>query len=302
MAALVVLAALGFLNVERPVTELLLQPVLLADGSLVPATFGAIGIATSIAIFSYNGYGSAVFFGEETHDAHRGIARAILWALAITVAAEAIPLAAILMGAPDLTALLSSPNMLDYFLVARGGTVINTVISLAIALAIFNAVVAIILLTARLLFSSGRDRVWWTPINNALTATHARAHTPWIATLVCGALSAGACFIDLNVLFVVTGTSLVAVYAALCLAVIAGRRNGTIAHAAYKMPWFPLPPVAALLVLGYVCWLNFMDPVIGRPSLAVTVGVMVAAALYYALVLRRRGGWVLRGPDEKESQ
>jgi amino acid transporter len=192
--------------------------------------------------------------------------------------------------------------MLDYFLVARGGTVINTVISLAIALAIFNAVVAIILLTARLLFSSGRDRVWWTPINNALTATHARAHTPWIATLVCGALSAGACFIDLKVLFVVTGTSLVAVYAALCLAVIAGRRNGTIAHAAYKMPWFPLPPIAALLVLGYVCWLNFMDPVIGRPSLAVTVGVMVAAARYYAFVLRRRGGWVLRGPDEKESQ
>jgi amino acid transporter len=302
MAALVVLAALGFLNVERPVTELLLQPVLLSDGSLVPASFGVIGIATSIAIFSYNGYGSAVFFGEETHDAHRGIARAILWALAITVAAEAIPLAAILMGAPDLTALLSAPNMLDYFLVARGGTVINTVISLAIALAIFNAVVAIILLTARLLFSSGRDKVWWTPINNALTATHARTHTPWIATLLCGVLSAGACFIDLNVLFVVTGTSLVAVYAALCLAVIAGRRNGTIAHAAYKMPWFPLPPIAALLVLIYVFWLNFTDPVIGRPSLGVTVGVMVAAALYYFLVLRRRGGWVLRGPDEKGPQ
>jgi L-asparagine transporter-like permease len=84
--------------------------------------------------------------------------------------------------------------------------------------------------------------------------------------------------------------------------VIAGRRNGTIAHAAYKMPWFPLPPIAALLVLIYVFWLNFTDPVIGRPSLGVTVGVMVAAALYYFLVLRRRGGWVLRGPDEKGPQ
>jgi hypothetical protein len=29
---------------------------------------------------------------------------------------------------------------------------------------------------------------------------------------------------------------------------------------------------------------------------------MVAAALYYFLVLRRRGGWVLRGPDEKGPQ
>ena len=301
MAALVILSALGFLHVERPITEILLQPVLAADGALVPATFGAIGIATSIAIFAYNGYGSAVYFGEETHDAHRGIAKAILWALVITVAAEVIPLIAILMGTPDLLGLLTAPNMLDYFIVARGGTVLNTVLSLSIALAILNAVIAIILLTARLIFSIGRDHVCSAGINAALTRTHARYHTPWVATVICGVASAAACFIDLNTLFVVTGTSLVAVYAGLCLAVIAGRRNGTTRHAAYRMPLFPLPPVAALIVLGYVCYLNFLDPVIGRPSLGVTAGVLAAGALYYALVLRRNGGWVLQGPDNDKS-
>ena len=301
MLALIILSALGFLHVERPITELLTMPMLVSDGTLVPATFGAIGIATSIAIFAYNGYGSAVYFGEETHDAHRGIAKAILWALVITVAAEVIPLIAMLMGAPDLLVFLTAPNMLDYFIVARGGTVLNTILSLSIALAILNAVIAIILLTARLIFSIGRDHVCSAGINAALTTTHARYHTPWVATVICGVASAAACFIDLNTLFVVTGTSLVAVYAALCLAVIAGRRNGSTKHAAYRMPLFPLPPIAALVVLGYVCWLNLQDPVIGRPSLAVTAIVLVLGAAYYLVVLKRRGGWVLHGPDNEKS-
>jgi amino acid transporter len=38
---------------------------------------------TTVAIFSYNGYGSAVYLGEETKDAHRSIARAAMWALVV---------------------------------------------------------------------------------------------------------------------------------------------------------------------------------------------------------------------------
>ena len=96
----------------------------------------------------------------------------------------------------------------------------------------------------------------------------------------------------------VTGTSLVAVYAALCVAVLVGRRNGSTAHAVYRMPWFPLAPVAALASLAYVVYENAADPEIGRPSLAVTALVIALSAAYYALVLRRRGGWTLRGPDD----
>jgi amino acid transporter len=275
-----------------------MHPTVLADNALVPASAGLIGIATSVAIFAYNGYGGAVCFGEETHDAHRNIATAILWALAITVVAEIVPVTAVLMGAPDLKALLSSDNMLDYFIKLRGGDTLNTVVSLAIALAIFNAVIAIILLTARIVFSSGRDGTWSRSINAALVATHPGFHTPWIATLTCGVLSAAACFIDINVLLVVTGTSLIAVYVALCLASIQGRRNGTTAHGTYKMPGHPFPAIIAILVTGYVAWLNALDSAVGRPSLMVTVGVLVVAAIYYAVVLRPRG-WDLKGPEPR---
>ena len=88
IVALVILAWLGFAHESRPLSALIFHPVALdAAKNIGPATLGMIGLATSVAIFSYNGYGSAVYFGEETHDAHRHVARAILWSLAVGVIA-----------------------------------------------------------------------------------------------------------------------------------------------------------------------------------------------------------------------
>ncbi|CAM3311835.1 APC family permease [Kibdelosporangium persicum] len=291
--ALVIVSALGLLNVERP---LFAEPV--AGSPPAAVTIGVIGAATAVAIFAYNGYGSAVMLGEETTDASRGIARAILWALVITVIAEIVPVTAVLLGAPALDGLFGAGNMMEYFITSRAGSGWNTAISLAIAVAIINAVLAILLLTARLFFSSARDSVWPGRVNRGLGAIHPRFHTPWVATLAVGVLSAAVCFVDLDVLLVVTGSSLIVVYAALCLAVLAGRRNGTTAHARYRMRWFPVPPVLALAALGYVTYQTARDPVIGRPSLLVTLGILVVSAVCYLL---RRKHWVLRDPADDQA-
>ncbi|MER6512258.1 APC family permease [Nonomuraea sp. NPDC001636] len=297
MIALVVVAALGLFDPQRSPVELITRPVVAGDGgALVPASLGLIGAATAVAIFSYNGYGSAVYFGEEVHDAPKSIAKTVLWALGVTVAAELVPVMAVLVGAPSLEGLFGAENMMQYFVTARAGSAANTVISLAVALAILNAVLAIILITSRMLFSTGRDRAWPAPVSRLLSSIHARYGSPWVATVLTGVVSAACCFIDERFLLVVTGTSIVAVYAALCLGAIAGRRNGTTGHAAYRMPWFPLAPVLALAALAYVIYLNALDPAIGRPSLYVTAGIAVVSAAYYLGVLRRRGGWDLAEP------
>jgi amino acid transporter len=296
MTALIVVSALGLLHPQRPFTDLLAHPMVSGHGgTVVPAAVGVIAVATSVAIFSYNGYGSAVYFGEETQDAHRGIAKAILWALGITVAAELIPVTAVLLGSPSLSGLFGASNTMKYFITARAGHTVNTVVSLAIALAILNAVLAIILITARMVFSTGRDAAWPAVANRALSAVHPKFGTPWIATLATGVVGAGFCFADEQFLLVVTGTSIVVVYAALCLSVLAGRQNGSTAHAAYRMPWFPIAPILGLGALVYVTYENALDPSIGRPSLYVTVGIAVVSAAYYLLVLRRRGTWELHG-------
>ncbi len=298
LIALVVVTVLGFLSPARSWVSLVAHPVFLdAAGHLAPAGIGVIGLATSVAIFAFYGYGNAVYLGEETHDAPRQIARAVLWALVISVVSQALPLAAALHGAPDLAAMFSSDTMFGDFVRNRGGAGLGVAINLAVALAIVNADIAVVVLVSRMLFSSGRDAVWAAPVNQALTLVHKRFGSPWAATLVTGALACLLCFVSLQLLLVMTGTAIVLVYGALCVAVIVGRRTGSTAHAAYRMPFFPWPPVLALIVLGYVIYTNCIDPVTGQKSLLVDVVIVAVSGLYYQFVLRRRGQWILREPE-----
>ncbi|MFE0014323.1 APC family permease [Mesorhizobium sp. NPDC059054] len=302
MLALLILVVLGFINIERPLSSLFTSPQILdaATNSLVPASTGLILAATAVAIFAYNGYGAAAYFGEETQDAKRSIGKVVLWALVITVAAELIPLTAVLLGSPDLTALLAAPAKIEYFLDARGGHTLTVLVSLAIAVAIFNAVIAIVLQASRLLFSSGRDKTWFGPINNAVASVHGTYASPWVATIVVSVLAAIACFIDLNLLLVVSGTSLVVIYALLCLGAVAGRRNGATAEGHYRMPLFPLPPILAFVALVYVAYQNWLDAAFGRPSLMATLAIVAVAAIYYVVFLARRADWTLHAPEEIE--
>ncbi|GAA5157032.1 APC family permease [Pseudonocardia eucalypti] len=302
MLALAAVCVLGFGNAHRSVGELLTAPVVAGTGGgLSPASLGVIVTATAVAIFAYNGYGGAVYFGEETENASRNIARAILWALGITVAVELIPVTAVLVGAPDLGELFGAPNMMAHFLDSVGGPTLSTLVSLGIAVAIVNAVLAILLMVARMLFSSGRDQAWPAPMSAGLRALHPRFGTPWVATLVAGAIAAAVCFLDEKLLLVLTGTALVVVYFVLCVAALNGRRTGSTAHGSYRMPLFPLPPLLAMAALAYVGYVSATDPEIGRPSLIVTAVVLVVAAAYYLLWVRRRGGWVMRDGSSDES-
>jgi len=297
MLALGILTWLGLTHMQRGLPEIIIHPLHLGDAGLLPATPGMIGLATSVAIFAYNGYGQAVYLGEEIHNAPKRIARTIFLAFFITILTETIPVTAVLLGAPDLQSLFGASDMFGNFIAKSGGDTLNLVVSLGIALAVFNALIALVLMIARNVYSTGRDHIWSAPINRALTLVHDRFHSPWVATLVCGGIAMAFCFVDPQILLLVTATGMVAIYALLSLAALVGRRNGTTAHASYKMPLFPLVPLLALIMMAYVLYANYLDDSVGRPSLFVTVAIMIASGLYYAFVLCRRKDWRLRGPD-----
>jgi amino acid transporter len=291
LAALVALSALGFEHPARPLSALLLHPVMLdGAGALTAAPVLAIGLAVAVAVFAYDGYGAAVYFSEEVADAPKRIARVVLITLGLAVVAELIPLTAVLMGAPDLPALFGAGEaMLPRFMSLRGGAAFSAVISAGVALAIVNAVIALVLLTARQLYAMGRDGTFTAPVDRALARTHRRWGSPWVATLAAGAMSCAVSRVPLDLLLVVTGTGLTLIYAALCLAALArGRRPGA-REGRWKMPLFPLAPVAALVVLAAVIVADALDPDEGRTSLIASAVVLAAGAAYYLTVLKRRG-------------
>ena len=251
LAALGVVTVLGLINAKN--WSSLLHPVVgNAHGGLTPVPFTAVLALTAVAVFSYNGYANAVNFSEETTGSSRRIARAILWALVITVAAELIPLTAVLVGSPSIAKLSTSPVPMQYFIEATSNKTVYTIVSLGVVIAILNAVIAIILSYGRIFFSSGRDRAWPGPVNGWMTL-RSQFRSPWFATAVVGILGAVLCLtVSLNTLVNLTGASLVADYALIAIAALFARPTGATAHSPYKMPLWPLPPILALLSLGYI--------------------------------------------------
>ena len=288
---LLAVVVLGGIDWVRPLGGLLAHPVMPDASALVPADMASIGVATSIAIFALNGYGAAVYFGEEMHQAPTRITRTIMIALGLTLLLEGVPVLALLVGAPDLRAALTSANPFGALVAARGGTAVASWVAVGVALAIVNAIIAWVLACARFFYGTARDRSWGRPLDSWMTAIHPRFGSPWLGTLLIGAVGMAACFVPLQVLLVVSGAGLVAIYAGIALATIVGRRSGATAHAAYRMPLYPLAPIVTLVALGYVGYTSWLDLDEGRPGLIATAVQIAGSAAYYWFVLRRRGAW-----------
>jgi len=177
LLALVVLTGLGVFHPERGLDALFSAQTFVGHG-LHGVGASAIVTMLPVALFAFNGYGAAVYYVEETKDANRTIGRVILVSLVVTALVEIVPLAAVVVGAPDLKTLLSSDAPMNDFLIARGGHALNTVISVGIALAIINAVIAITIQIARLLYASARDRSWPGPVDDVLGKVHPASEVP----------------------------------------------------------------------------------------------------------------------------
>ncbi len=295
LLALLVVTVLGFANAHNPVSALTSPHLFPVHGAATAASFGVILSGVAIAIFSYNGYGAAINFSEEITGHKSGIARAILWSLLITVAAELIPIVATLIGAPSLHDLANSPAPMTYLLKSLSGNTLNTIVSLGISLAILNATLAIILELARIVFSAARDRAFPGPLNAALAHIHPRLRTPWIATLVVGA--AGAVLTALSsvaALVSFTGVVLTINYGVIALSAIIDRIRNPDRERPYRMPLWPLWPIIALIgtIAVFYKQTGHNEGIVGL--------ILLGAAIYYLVFLlpMRKSHWILHDPND----
>ncbi|MFL0414717.1 APC family permease [Sphingomonas sp. 179-A 2A2 NHS] len=288
VAALFAVTAYGLVDIRHNPLTFLTAPLVEQGGALVPASLTSIGVAASIAIFAFNGYGAAVYFGEEMHEAPNRIARSIMWALVWTLLLEGVPLVAALAGAVDLPSLLASPNPFGELATRVGGERAGQLIAFGVALAIVNAIIAWVLACARFFYSTARDGSWGGPFDRWMLAIHPRWQSPWLGTLFVGGVGMLLCFLPLRLLEVWSGAGLIAIYAGIAIAAIVGRRSGKTAHARYRMPLYPLAPIVTLIALVMITWATWFDLDEGRPAIIATIVQIAIAAAYYWLVLRRR--------------
>lgn len=302
MAALAYLTVLGVIHIERPLSDLLNPQALNDAGGLAPLGIAGLVLAVTQGIFSYNGYGGAIYFAEETKDARRTIAKALLWSAVITVLAEIIPLTAIMLGADTLEELFGADLPVESFLSARSGDAVSTVILIAIALAIVNAIIAIVLQAGRLLFAAARDGAMPPAVAGRLARVSPRTRMPVAATITMGVIALVGCFIPFDVLLNATGSTLAFSYGFIALAAFVVRRQPDVAGGSYRMPWWPLPPVIAMVAIATIFVIGILDPAQWL-SLGISAGIIAAGFLYYALYLRANPGAIhlLEADDEERT-
>lgn len=274
-----VLALAGYTHIQQPLT-ILTNPVM-GDGSAVGIALVFTAVAT--AMFSVNGYDSAINFSEETQGSASHVGQAVVGAALIGIAFELIPFIGVVFGAPDISKFIGSATPLtDVARSAFGDTFVN-IITYGAIIAIFNASLAITLQFARIVWSSGRDRAWPGPVSDALAMVHPRLRTPWVATIVTGGCATVLC-LQGTLVTVVTFTAvlLILLYFLIALSAIVSRYRDTHLPRPYRMILFPIPPVIAMVGTGIaITQQKTFD-------LVIVGAIIVLGLVYYYLFLEPR--------------
>lgn len=279
---IIVIAVAGFSNISQPLSAFT-QPQGIAGGQLTALGVGAVVGAIAVALQSVNGYDAAIAFAEETKGACRTIGKAVLYTCLVGVVLELAAFIGAALGAPSLKTYLTSSTPLTYVVNAQWGHTVGTVVVAGAILALFNACLAITLQFARILWASGRDRVWPDAINKPLHQIWERTHAPWVATLFIGVLAIILC-LSLSLVATVTFVAVFTItnYVFVAVAAIVHRVKSPDSVRPFGMPLWPLPPiVAGVGSLVAISQQNVKDIII-------VAGLLVLGLVYSVVYVRRK--------------
>ena len=305
-AAVLGLVVAGLLHPAAGAWAAIAHPQLPAAGHWAPVGAAALALGAVNAAFATVGGNQAIAFGEELIDPHRNMGRVLLAACLLGAVTIALPVIAVVLGAAGDPGVFASATPFSAYISSVAGPWAGVALSAAVALAVFNALIAQIMFGARLWYSFARDRVFPTPISAALEKVHGRSGAPRIATVTVGVLSATCCALGQRVLLVFLSGLVVYALALVSAAVLIGRIKGLTGGVdRWRSPLFPLAPLLGVALAGTFAAADWADASIGRPSLLTLGAVLGAALLWYRFVLSRRpGGWAPRvntgqhtGPD-----
>lgn len=283
-----ILSVAGFSHWNQPLS-ILSHPVVASGSTLAAVGVGAVVAALATSLFSVNGYDSAINFSEETRGAAHNIGKAVVIAALTGIVLELIPFIGGLFGAQGLQAYLTSPTPLTDLVGTVWGRGFEQVIIIGALFAVFNAILAITLQFARILWSSARDRAWPAPVNRGVGLVHHRLRSPWVATLLTGGVATALCFAsDLVTTVTFTAVLIIVMYALIAVAALVSRVRDRDLERPSRMPLWPIPPIIALA--GVIIALTQQTP----RDIWIVVALFGAGLVYYYGYLHRARGdrWV----------
>ncbi|PWI42587.1 APC family permease [Streptomyces sp. ICBB 8177] len=239
---------------------------------------GALLTAVVPALFAFNGYDWPLYFVEESRGSRRAGPRAVVVAAVVAVVVELLAVVAATSAVGDLGRTSSDASPLS--LIARqvmGADGARALIA-GVVVAMFDTGLAANLGYARVCYATARDGMLPGPLNGFFARTSARSRVPVRAFAFLFLGNGLLCvFSSLDDLVTFTGVMIVVVYLLVAVSALVGRVRGRGLRGVFRMPWWPLPPLVA--VVGAALALSRQD---GR-DLAVALGVAALALAAYTV-------------------
>ncbi|AEW97374.1 MULTISPECIES: APC family permease [Streptomycetaceae] len=281
LAVVLVFTAVAFGHAAHGVHPIT-HPVVVSHGAAGPV--GAAGLLAAVvpALFAFNGYDWPLYFAEEAKGSRRTGPRAVVVAAVLAVVVEVLAVIAATGAVGDLGRATADPSPLAFVAHQVLGPAGADVLIAGVALAMFDTGLAANLGYARVYYAAARDGMLPGPLGRFFGRVSPRSRVPVRGFLFLLAGNGLLCvFSSLDDLITFTGVMIVIVYLLVAVSALVCRVRRRGARPPFRMPWWPLPPLVA--VVGVVVALSRQDP----RDLLTAFGLAAVAAAGYAAVRHR---------------
>jgi amino acid transporter len=236
----------------RSVASIVLHPVNLEHGSLVPASFTDVVMLVPLAFAIITAYEAGLGYAEELTGGSRALGKAMVWATVLSVIVIAVPLIASVVAAPSLKDFLATnQNPIILTVQQTFGIWFGKVIAGCVVLALFTTMVSGFMYCSRFVYATGRDKFWTPAVNHRLSRLNRHA-VPATAVLWLTALAIPLAFVAvLSWLVMLSATLMACVYCAVGLAALWARYKFKYVRRPFRMWLWPVPPLIVIVVTVY---------------------------------------------------
>jgi amino acid transporter len=292
MVVLSIVTIAAFSHPHQSFSEVTFHPTVLSNGELVGVGF-AVMLATLAPAFNViNGYDAALGFSEELKGGERKVGQAVIISAVLACVFIMVPLIAAVIAAPDLKDFFSSSSPVVYSVEASLGAKAGAIVDVGAIVALFNAMLSLLMYFARGVYTTARDGAWPNAVNRVVGKLN-RFRAPGVGVLVLSIPAAVLVFTSaLNFLIIFSGTVIAAVYFCIGLAALRSRRSLPDEPRPFRMPFWPITPLIVVLFTGVALATQ------GKPYLVAEVVLIVLALAAWAGSKR----WSKNPPQPLESQ
>ena len=243
-----------------------------------PSDFGGIFAASVVIFFAYTGFQSISTFTSRVKGGARGAAKAIVYAVIISIILYSLVDVALMMLAPA-TAYRINADPLSFALgYAHAPSWVSVIVDIGAMLATTSATLAMILTSSRSIYQISVDRL----LPKGFRRYNKKSDVAVNGVIITAAISAAMLFSgNIYIIASISNFGLIFSYIITSFAIIHYRRAG--AKASFLSPWYPYMEVVT--IVGLIALL------IGMPRQSLLIGAMMIFILIiaYYFILEVKG-------------